>query len=348
MKKAPHSRRVIPIAHWPAIDRSLWEAARPDSLLGGSDYAAQLRPVLLDRGALDPTVPPAARVTPANAQAFLEALQACGNANSTIIVRLFDLRAALRIMQPEVDTDWLTSPGGQGLHQRFTIVRRELFVPHSRELYEWGLELMDHVRTGAGLRHRTTFRNGLIIALLAARAPRIRALSEMRLGRNLDRHQTKIRIIFHEDNTKTGNHLEYGLPDRLNAEMTHYLDVVRPALLARGAHAHDSLWVGPAGAPFGLRGIQQMYRRATAGRFRVAFGPHRARHAMATTAPIADPTHPAAPAAMLGSSAAAVEAHYNRGQQEIAARRLQASITEQRKRTRLIAERAFPQLKGFP
>src|SRR6185312_8999529 len=130
-----------------------------------------------------------------------------------IIVGFFNLRAALRIMQPGFNSAWLTAPGGQSLHLRFPIVRREIYVPDSTELYDWGLGMMDRTRAGSDVRQLTGFRNGLIIALFAARGPRIRALSEMRLERNLHRDQGGIRIVFREDNNKTPTYLEYGVSD---------------------------------------------------------------------------------------------------------------------------------------
>ena len=50
-------------------------------------------------------------------------------------------------------------------------------------------------------------------------------------------------------------------------------------------------------------------------RFGVTFGPHRFRHAIATTAPLRAPEHPGLAAPLLGISKEVVETHYNRSQQ---------------------------------
>ena len=113
---------------WPALDRRLWEAGtQVGDILAGPRYAAGLRPATLrsiivgyrrwlvflraeDR--LDPTVTPAARVTRENVVAYVRALQA-GSCNASIIARLTELQGAMRIMHPEADFRWLTSPGGR-------------------------------------------------------------------------------------------------------------------------------------------------------------------------------------------------------------------------------------------
>jgi hypothetical protein len=68
-------------------------------------------------------------------------------------------------------------------------------------------------------------------------------------------------------------------------------------------------------------------RRQTRKRFGEAFGPHRFRHAAGTIAPMADPKHPAAVAAM--------------GRQQEACRKYQDSFRQERRRLEGIALRAF-------
>jgi hypothetical protein len=61
-------------------------------------------------------------------------------------------------------------------------------------------------------------------------------------------------------------------------------------------------------------------------RFGVTFGPHRFRHAIATTAPLRDPTTPGLGASVMGISVAVNEAHYNRANQVLALQKLQQAI----------------------
>ena len=349
---------VVPIPQWPQIDQELWAAnvALGDGL-DDPTYAAGLRPhmlcsaakgngrwlaVLASRDALDASALPTDRLTPANVRAYLRALHRAGNCNNTIITRFFDLRAALRIMQPDVDTGWLTAPGGQSLIRRLPVVRRSFDVPHSKVLYDWGLDMMAQAQQRGGhIRRCTVYRNGLLIAVLASRGARIRSVAAMRLGQHVQPNGDRFRLVFEAEDIKMAKPIEYDLPRSLTAHMRRYLDVKRPALLS--GQSHDWFWVGQHGEPLGLRGLEQVIRRASLARFGGAFGPHRFRHAIGTTAPVADPTRPASAAAMLGSSPAVVEEYYNLGEREIAAQRFHSSLEEQRARTRLLAERLFDQ-----
>ncbi len=75
--------------------------------------------------------------------------------------------------------------------------------------------------------------------------------------------------------------------------------------------------------------------------FGKAFGPHRFRHAMGTTAPVVDPAHPGVAAAILGISGRMVEKHYNLARQEDVARKFHASLRKNRTATQSVARREF-------
>ena len=72
-----------------------------------------------------------------------------------------------------------------------------------------------------------------------------------------------------------------------------------------------------------------------------AFGRHRFRHAMGTTAPITDPAHPGVAAAILGISEAMVEKHYNLASQADVASIFHASLRKNRAATQSVARREF-------
>ena len=89
-------------------------------------------------------------------------------------------------------------------------------------------------------------------------------------------------------------------------------------------------------------GIDRVVRRASTAQFGKAFGTHRYRHAAATTALLVDPRHPGTVAAMLGASAAVVQAHYNRGARVAAAIAYQSVVAAERAHLRaaMAAEKA--------
>src|SRR5690242_20243265 len=119
MARAP---RCVPLAQWPAIDRTRWEIAhRRGSLLDDPGPAADWRPAtsakiqngygrwlafLEDDGRLDPEAEPQARVTREVVCAYVEALR-CRNASGTVFGRVQELSVALRVLAPGAQPRWL-------------------------------------------------------------------------------------------------------------------------------------------------------------------------------------------------------------------------------------------------
>jgi hypothetical protein len=264
-----------------------------------------------------------------------------GNRGNTIANRLWQVRTALGIMCPAADFSWLTSPDGNDVRSLFQSEPRPIKIYHPRLTYYWGLQLMDQaLRIGNPERRAVQYRNGLLIAILAARAPRLRSIAAVRLGLQIVRHDDRFRFVFRKPDLKwKRSSLEYDLPAGLTPYIEHCLAIERSILLA--GPDHGWFWVGLGGARLGQRGIEGMIRRQTRKRFGEAFGPHRFRHAAGTIAPMADPKRPAAVAAMLGNSKAVAEKAYNLGRQQEACRKYQDSFGQERRRLEGIALRAF-------
>ncbi|MBV9748211.1 MAG: tyrosine-type recombinase/integrase [Acetobacteraceae bacterium] len=343
-----------PLAAWPEIDQDLWRTglAAPggnnDDGLDEPAYAARLSQativaargcygrwlaVLHAAGELDPAALPATRVTRARAKLFLRALQACGNANHTIRERFRCLRRALRILQPEAECGWLTARLGL-----LPVAPRPVQTYDSAVLEAWGHELMqDALRHPRPLARRTGYRNGLLIAILATRAPRLRALAAMRLRRQVLRDMDGgWRLAFRAEDIKTQRPVEYALPASLGPCLEHYLEVERPELLQ--GHQHDWFWVNCDGKRLAAKTIVGIVKQASRARFGAAFGPHRFRHSLATTAAYADPANPGLAAAVLAISEPVLEAHYNQARHDHAVRRFQQIVHRQRARTAPRAE----------
>lgn len=121
--------------------------------------------------------------------------------------------------------------------------------------------------------------------------------------------------------------------------MERYIAVEREELLA--GKTHDWFWVNQYGGPLTVRYIQMMVRTRSRKAFGTAFGPHRFRHAMGTTAPMTDPAHPGVAAAILGISGRMVEAHYNLASQADVASKFHASVRKNHAATQSVARRAF-------
>ncbi len=341
MDLSPSANRLVwPLQAWPEIDQRLWLAGLEPSDGLDPAYATNLSQatinnarkgygrwlaVLAGAGELDPSLPPATRVTRVRAKLFLKALQACGNSNNSIHARLWALQSALQVLQPEEDFGWLTS----GL-SRLPVTLREVEAFDSTLLEAWGRELMQsalvHPRP---LVRRTRYRNGLLIAILAVRAPRLRSIAAMRLGRQVTRDADgRWRLSFKAQDMKTQRCVEYRAPDSLVAPIDRYLEVEREEMLQQ--RRHDWFWVNRNGEKLDARGIEGVIRRASLARFGRIFGPHRFRHSLATTAAYADPSNPGLAASVLAISEDVVEGHYNQARQHDAFRRFQGNLQKER------------------
>ncbi|GLR66741.1 hypothetical protein GCM10010909_14210 [Acidocella aquatica] len=73
--------------------------------------------------------------------------------------------------------------------------------------------------------------------------------------------------------------------------------------------------MGIDGRPLEAKGIQEMVCKRSKARFGVAFGPHRFRHAIATTVPLRAPNVPGLAAPLLGISKTTIQNHYDRASQ---------------------------------
>ena len=136
--------------------------------------------MLATQGPLNPELNPGDRVNYDTVATFFDSLRAENNKENTIKARLFHLRTALRIMLPEQNFDWLTRPDGCALDTLLPAEPKEKpFVPSAVQLFQWGMRLMQAPELAAwpscseeSLQFCRDFRNGLIITLLASRAPR--------------------------------------------------------------------------------------------------------------------------------------------------------------------------------
>jgi hypothetical protein len=182
-------RRCKPLAEWPAIDRTLWQAALvPGDLLedGGSrarraEYSnrnaiygyGRWLTWLGRQGLLEVESSPADRIIPARVAAYIADLEE-HNATQTLLDRLQELAAVAVVMDSRRDWSWIYRMYSQ-IRSRHRPARskRHRLVP-IQELFDLGLALMteaEQVHTACA--RALAYRDGLIIALLAARPLRL-------------------------------------------------------------------------------------------------------------------------------------------------------------------------------
>ena len=238
-------RRCKPLEEWPEPDRCLWQV----SLIGGDvldeggsrarftentnrgivyGYGRWLQ--WLDRqGLLDPTSPPADRITPARVRAYLGDLER-HNATQTVFNRLVHLLVAARVMDPHRDWAWLNRMTGpiRARHRPARPKRPRLVA--TSELFNLGLDLMATVgRKNAACRRATAYRDGLLIALLAARPLRLANLVGLTLHRTLFFRNNQWWIQIPAVETKTKEPIELIWPDLLMVRLRPISAVIDPS-----------------------------------------------------------------------------------------------------------------------
>jgi integrase/recombinase XerD len=162
------------------------------------------------------------------------------------------------------------------------------------------------------------FRDGLLLAMLAARAFRRGNLAQMRVGQHIIKLDNVYVCAFGAAETKNRRELVEPLPAALTPYIDRYLAEVRPALL-RG-HASDAFWVSTYRAALSEQSIYTKICAATEEELGVRLSPHLFRDALATGIATDDPEHIRMASRLLGhADPRTTERHY------IHARALRAS-----------------------
>ena len=111
--------KVLPRADWPDIDRKLWESCLRAGLLARLNHDTTRRiertygrwmQFLRARGDINKIKRPSELVTVATVAAFIARLERDGCKRRSIKMFLWQLRAALRAMEPGLECDWVKLP----------------------------------------------------------------------------------------------------------------------------------------------------------------------------------------------------------------------------------------------
>ncbi|MBL6082413.1 tyrosine-type recombinase/integrase [Belnapia sp. T18] len=350
-------RRCLDLIDWPEPDRRLWQAAMGSrrGRFSARGLAARLAPASLEKalegygrwlgfldylGWLDREVGPLERLNEDRAAAYFDELVALGNGDYTIVGRFQELQMALRIMEPKAQVAWLSRPGGVPLRQRLAMEKRSFGVHHSATFYAWGFDLLERAVTLPGPRRRQVMlRDGLMIALLAAAGPRLSSVQVMRLGQQIRFDGVEWWMTLDVPDIKTDKPHRVPLPTSLTPWFQRYLEVERRELL--DGQVSDAVWINWGGETLGEAGIEKRIRWWSTKRFGAenAFGVHRFRHCIGTTAPLMAPNAPGIGAALLGISGRVHEKHYDRGKRAAAGETYLVGLDEDRAEARAYLRR---------
>ena len=189
------------------------------------------------------------------------------------------------------------------------------------------------------------YRDGLMIALLAARPFRRRNFASIEIGRHLIKRGDGYWLHFDGSETKTGAPIDAPFPPALVPYLERYLSYYRPFLARRSGRWHQArarlrepgmaLWVSTYRSAMSGQAIYYRITNLSKARFGRAINPHLFRDSAATSIATEDPAHVYITRSILGHSTLATsERHYNHAKSLEATRRYQERILALRRQSR--------------
>lgn len=292
---------ALPVSAWPEPDRHAWIEAQSgdDDLLAERKPAANWRPStrelhsrcygiwlawLRSKGLLGEEARPEERVTRRRLAAYLRAGRALGNGARTLVNHAVGLRHMFEVLAPHENWRWMLPMIGK-LKRAVKPTKNHSDLPSIRELFEIGLVIMHRAsqpECGSQKQQAIWFRNGLAIALLAAR-PLMRRnnLANIVIGQNLVEEGQGYALRFSGDEMKGGTRRGGPVPMALAPFIERYIKLYRPRLLLSKSGEHNVLFISALGNPITPHNLSDeigktissvLGRRVTAHAFRHATG----------------------------------------------------------------------------
>jgi integrase len=339
----------LPFDQWPLDDRLLWEQATNDNDPFSEATGARLADrskhqylfawrrflgfvVLEDGSAI--MLPPAERLTKERVRAFASHLVTT-NIPRSVAIQIDALYKAARIMLPDHDLAWLKTIKAR-LHAAAPLQPAGGAAITSLQILQVGLTLMDQNAPMEGdrltLSRAVSYRDGLMIALLAFAPIRRKNLASLQIGRHLIGEGNDRYIVIPAAETKTRTPIEFAIPALLLPYLDIYLSVIRPRLL--NDLSCKALWISPRGSALRYGAFGDVVSRHTFNHLGLRLTPHDTRDAAATTWALADPSKIGTATDLLShSDGRTMQNHYNRAR-GVAASRAFAQIIRTKRVTR--------------
>jgi integrase len=240
---------------------------------------------LAQRGRLDPQDGAAASVTEENILDYVRYLEPRVS-SVTLAQSLRKIARVATCLDSGRDWRWLRRLVRR-LQFRARPRDRRSHVVEIRELYRLGRQLMDQADTAenaTAFSRALLYRDGLIIALLAADPLRLANSTGLEIGRTLFKDGTTWSFNIPAEETKAGRlHLAI-LPDWSAPCIDRYVDHYRP--LFRNADATSRLWLSRKGRPLDDDSLYNLVCRRTYEAFGKKINPHLFRSCLATSTAI--------------------------------------------------------------
>lgn len=290
----------LPLDEWPAIDREAWSNVitavpkpsfrEPQRRLRQSTlkvYAQSYGSWLawLDRnGKLDPDLPPEDRASVDNLEAYWEDMKRAGFADLTIVGRLHSLHDLLRLIAPKAEVAFIATAARRlrVVARRRTPIADRMQSP--RAIQDHARALMRRGRDISDVRQAVDYRDGLLLAFWASRAPRIANLTNMAFDAQLQQRDGHWRVEYQACEMKGSAHFGFKWPGFLVEPLAQYIDQARPLLLAQGERGdeHRRLWISIKGNPMSSFALRKVIQTRTREEFGLPMNPHHVRHSLAT------------------------------------------------------------------
>jgi integrase/recombinase XerD len=297
----PPSQKALPLADWSKADRETWNAAQAKAgLLDEGGVASHLSPrtredltsrwayllsFLADRGKLNHQGPAATSVTEENIMLYVRFLEPRVS-SVTLAKSLQKIARVAACLAPERDWRWLRRIVRRlGLRAKPRDRRNE--VVEIKELFRLGVQLMnwaEKTESATTFGSALAYRDGLIIALLAADPLRLANIASLEIGRTLIKDGTTWSFEIPAEQTKERRlHLAV-LPDWSRSCIDRYIQHYRRSF--RNAQSTSRLWLSRNGRPLSEHALYCMVCRRTRAAFGKRITPHLIRSCLATSTAI--------------------------------------------------------------
>ncbi len=305
-RRNPPCQKALALRDWPHADRETWHAAQATAgVLDEGGIASHLSVRTLEdltsryayflfflarRERLEHQRPGAALVTPENILEYVRYLEPRVR-SVTLAQSLYKILRVASCLAPLQDWRWLRRIVRR-LDLRAKPRDRRNEVVEIKELFRLGLQLMDQAETaltGSAFFRAMLYRDGLIIALLAADPLRLANITALEIGRTLVRDGATWSLNIPAEETKARRlHLAV-LPDWSVPCIDRYVQHYRPFFC--NAESAGRLWLSRGGQPLGENGLYRLVCKRTLDALGKRISPHLFRSCHATSTAVHHGAH---------------------------------------------------------
>ena len=350
--KLPTPKTPLPVAEWPASDRSTWLKAKApadifDNPHRGNDWApASWRKAEVGYGRWlrwltlhhpeQLALPPEARLTEGLLRGWNSTLAATLAPMSQLSL-IEDVTRAISILAPKLKVSSplirlhanLRASATPSRNKRERLVMADVLRDLGRSMLAEALTK----NSWSDRRRAVAFRDGLAISLLVYRPFRLKNFASLRIGHELVQSAGKWHLVLPREDTKNNRPHEARFPKALLGDLATYLDRFRPILLAGEAgctpSGTDALWVSETGSAWESGALSHRIADLTQSRLNRRIPPHWFRDVAATTIAVEAPRNIADAHLLLGhASHLTTQKHYVQAQSLQAGAKFQAAMLE--------------------